>query len=46
MQKQLNNAKSNLKTYQQEVEVLRQAKQTFENEFDAGNVDIKRNLAA
>ena len=44
-QKQLNNANSNLKTYQHEVAILRQAKDTFEQEFDAGNNDIKRALA-
>lgn len=44
MQKQLNNANSNIKTYQHEVSILRQAKDTFEQEFDANNNDIKRSL--
>lgn len=41
----MNNANANVKTYQHEVSVLRQAKDTFEKEFDANNADIKRNIS-
>lgn len=44
-QKELNNINANIKTYQVEIQNLRQIKEAFEKAFNSKNTDIKRNLS-